>query len=361
MTRNYYTVLQVSRNAEQDVIEAAYKRLAGKYHPDVYSGADGADRMRELNEAYEVLGDARKRAEYNAVLGGARDRAAAMGSKQGRPTSSVQPAVSKQPKRPRAKPPSRPGHPARPGRPTRTIGRFRNLGFVAALAVAVIAAIALIGVANLLSGDDDGTDGNTPIDIPDHTAPAEGTTLGNADAPVTIYEYSDFQCPYCRVAAAEIVPGLDTEYLATGKAKLIFKNLAFIGQESRWAAEAALCSGDQGKFWEYHNKLYEEQNGENEGAFEVENLKRFAGEIGLNQGEFNACFDAGTYTAQVADEMDEADRRGVNATPTFFVGQTAVDSTYDAISTAIDAALATPAPSTATPGATPTAEGTPGG
>ena len=63
VTRNYYTVLQVSRNAEQEVIEAAYKRLAGKYHPDVYSGADGADRMRELNEAYEVLGDAGKRAE----------------------------------------------------------------------------------------------------------------------------------------------------------------------------------------------------------------------------------------------------------------------------------------------------------
>ena len=167
------------------------------------------------------------------------------------------------------------------------------------------------------------TDGNTPIDIPDHTAPADGTTLGNADAPVTIYEYSDFQCPFCRVAAAEIVPRLDTEYLATGKAKLIFKNLAFIGQESRWAAEAALCAGDQGKFWEYHNKLYEEQNGENKGAFKVENLKRFAQEIGLNQGEFNTCFDEGTYTGQVADEMDEAERRGVNATPTFFVGQTA--------------------------------------
>jgi len=227
--------------------------------------------------------------------------------------------------------------------------------------VAVVAAIALIGVANVLSGDDDNATNGSVGDIPDHTAAADGTTLGNADAPVTIYEYSDFQCPFCARAAAEIVPRLDTDYLATGKAKLIFKNLAFIGQESRWAAEAALCSGDQGKFWEYHNKLYEEQNDENKGAFEVENLKRFAQEIGLNAGEFNTCFDAGTHTGQVADEMDEADRRGVTSTPTFFVGQTAVDSTYDAISKAIDAALATPAPATATPEATPTAEGTPGG
>jgi protein-disulfide isomerase len=259
--------------------------------------------------------------------------------------------------------PSRPG--VRSGRSTRRIGQFRNLGFVAALVVAVVAAIALIGVANLLGGDDGNTTSNNPIDIPDHTAVANGTTLGNADAPVTIYEYSDFQCPYCRVAAAEIVPALDKDYLATGKAKLIFKIMAFIGQESRWAAEAALCAGDQGKFWEYHNKLYEEQDGENKGTFKVENLKRFAGEIGLDQDEFNTCFDAGKYTAQIADAMDEARNRGVNSTPTFFVGQTQVDSTYDAISTAIDdelvkLGLATPQPTaTPTPEATPTVEGTP--
>ena len=271
---------------------------------------------------------------------------------------------------PRKGGPARPG--ARPGRPKRTIGQFRNLGFVAALVVAVIAAIALILVANRFQGDNNTTN-NTPIDIPEHTAPADGTTLGNADAPVTIYEYSDFQCPFCRVTAAEVVPRLDTDYLATGKAKLIFKSLAFIGQESRWAAEAALCAGDQGKFWEYHNKLYEEQNGENKGAYKVENLKRFAGEIGLNQGEFNACFDAGKYTGQIADEMDEAKNRGVNSTPTFFVGQKQVDTDYDTISTAIDEelvnlGLATPQPTAtpqatgiATPEATPTAEGTPSG
>ncbi|HJX61232.1 MAG TPA: thioredoxin domain-containing protein [Dehalococcoidia bacterium] len=353
MTRNYYTVLQISPNAEQEVIEAAYKRLARKYDPEVYSGADGADRLRELNEAYEVLRDAGKRAEYHSSLSHARAHAAPPRSKQGRPTPSVQPALAKGARRPRAKSPSR------PGRPRRTIGQFRNLGFVAALVVAVVAAIALIGVANLLQGDDDSD--NTPIDIPDHTAPADGMTLGNADAPVTVYEYSDFQCPFCARTAAEVVPRLDTDYLATGKAKLIFKNLAFIGQESKWAAEAAACAGDQDKFWEYHNKLFEEQNGENKGTFEADNLKRFAGEIGLNQGEFNTCFDAGKYTGQIADEISEAENRGVNATPTFFVGQTAVEASYDAISEAIDAALATPAPATATPEATPTAEGTPGG
>lgn len=359
MTRNYYTVLQVSRNAEQEVIEAAYKRLARKYDPDVYSGADGADRLRELNEAYEVLRDVGKRAEYHATLSRARARAAPAGSKQGSPTSSVQPAVAKPPKRPRAKPPARPG--ARPGRPGRTIGQFRNLRSVAALGATVVAAVALVIIVAVVQGDDNSTSNGSIGDIPDHTATANGMTLGRADAPVTIYEYSDFQCPFCARTAAEVVPRLDTDYLATGKAKLIFKNFAFLGQESKWAAEAAACAGDQEKFWDYHNKLFEEQNGENKGAFKVENLKRFAQEIGLKQGDFNTCFDEGKFTGQIADEISEAERRGVNSTPTFFVGQDPVDSTYDAISKAIDAALATPAAGTATPAATPTAEGTPGG
>jgi len=245
---------------------------------------------------------------------------------------------------------------------------------VAALVVAVIAAIALIGVANLLQGDDNNTTTNgTPIDIPEHTAPADDMALGNADAPITIYEYSDFQCPFCAVAAAEIVPRLDTDYLATGKARLIFKNMAFLGQESKWAAEAAACARDQGKFWEYHNKLFEEQKGENKGTFKVENLKLFAQEIGLNQSDFNTCLDENKHAADIADDFSEGERRGVGGTPTFFVGQTEVDATYDAISKASDdelvrLGLATPEPTftpppTETPQSTgtPTPEGTPGG
>ena len=265
-------------------------------------------------------------------------------------------------KKPAARP-ARPSGPARAGgppgarRPARAVGRFRNLGFVAALVAAVIAAIALIGVANLLKGDDNPANTN-PIVIPDHTAPADGAALGTADAPVTIYEYSDFQCPYCRDVAAELVPRLDTDYLATGKARLIFKNLAFLGQESVWAAEAAACAREQGKFWEYHNKLFEEQDGENKGTFKADNLKRFAQEIGLDEAAFNTCFDEGKYKAEVVDEREEGQRRGVNATPSFFVGQTEVDNTYEAISKAIDGELATATPESES---TPQPEGTPSG
>ena len=184
-----------------------------------------------------------------------------------------------------------------------------------------------------------------PTIIPDTAAsptasPSIGHVLGDPNAPVTIYEYSDFQCPFCREAAREVVPRLETDYLVTGKAKLIFKNFAFIGRESIWGAEAAACAGDQGKFWEYHDKLFEEQKGENKEAFNVGKLKLFAQEIGLNAGDFNTCFDQGKYTAEVADETSEAKRRGIMSVPTFFVGQTEVDADYEAISKAIEDELA---------------------
>jgi hypothetical protein len=83
--KDYYDILQVSRNAEQEVIEAAYRRLARKYHPDVYSGSDAGDRMRELNEAHEVLGDPRRRAEYDAELGRAWTRGGARRQHEGAP------------------------------------------------------------------------------------------------------------------------------------------------------------------------------------------------------------------------------------------------------------------------------------
>ena len=283
---------------------------------------------------------------------GSRRRAQKPTARSTKPTSPARPGVPPD-ARPRARPSARPG--ARPTRSTRKVGRFRNLGFVAALVIAVVAAIALIGVANLLKGDNNNTT-TGPIDIAEPTAPSEGMTLGLADAPVTVYEYSDFQCPFCRKAASETVPRLDTDYLATGKAKLIFKAMAFIGDESLWAAEAAACASDQGKFWEYHNRLFEEQNGENKGTFKVENLKRFAQELGLNEADFNSCLDEGKHAAEIADDMSEAQRRGINSTPAFVVGQNQVDNTYEAISKAIDEALATP-----TPEASPTVEGTPGG
>jgi protein-disulfide isomerase len=95
-----------------------------------------------------------------------------------------------------------------------------------------------------------------------------------------------------------------------------------LGEESIWAAEAAECAADQDKFWEYHDKLFDSQNGENQGAFAKENLKMFAAEIGLDSGEFNECLDSGKHTQLVQADTALAQQIGVQSTPSFLVNGT---------------------------------------
>jgi protein-disulfide isomerase len=99
----------------------------------------------------------------------------------------------------------------------------------------------------------------------------------------------------------------------------VWHDLAFLGQESVWAAEAADCAAEQGQFWPYHDKLYAEQAGENRGVFSQNNLKRFAADLGLDQEAFNACVDADRYAGQVQAETEAGRRQGVRSTPTLFV------------------------------------------
>ena len=110
-------------------------------------------------------------------------------------------------------------------------------------------------------------------------------TLGRADAPVTIDEYADFQCSGCGYFARSVEPEFRKQFIDTGKVKLVWHDFPWIGQESRQAAQAARCAGAQGKFWEYHDYLYQHQRGENQGQFSAENLRRFAGDVGLDAGD----------------------------------------------------------------------------
>ena len=116
---------------------------------------------------------------------------------------------------------------------------------------------------------------------------------------------------------------------------------AFIGQESTWAAEAAECAGDQGRFWEYHDTLFAEQRGENQGAFSRDNLKRFAADLGLDTAQFNQCLDSGQYRSYVQQQGASAQQLGINSTPTLAVnGQVVQDgSSYSVLQAAIEAAL----------------------
>ena len=148
---------------------------------------------------------------------------------------------------------------------------------------------------------------------------ADTRMLGNPDAPVTIAEFADFQCPFCGRFFQTTSKGIIEKYVKTGKAKFIYHDFAFLGDESNWAAEAARCAGDQGKFWQYHDYLFGHQKGENAGSFTKDHLKSFALEIGLNAGEFNNCLDSGKHAKDVTNDTEVGRKLGVTGTPTSFV------------------------------------------
>ncbi len=139
---------------------------------------------------------------------------------------------------------------------------------------------------------------------------------GNKNAPVEIIEFSDFQCPFCARFYSDTLPQLEKEYIKTGKAKLVYRDfpLTSIHPYAQKAAEAAECADDQGKFWEMHNKIFD-----NQAAIGVIDLKKYADELGLDTAKFNSCLDSGKYASEVQKDLTDGQAAGVSGTPSFFV------------------------------------------
>jgi protein-disulfide isomerase len=208
--------------------------------------------------------------------------------------------------------------------------------------VAVVGAGAIaVGVAAIVVGGAFRGGSSTSVSIPERTVSTQGRTLvaEGARVRVTVEEYSDFQCPYCARAAENIDPKIEEEYITDGRVKLVFRHMALIGEESIWAAEASECANEQGKFWDYHDKLFENQHGENKGDFSIDNLKRFAEELGLDTQTFNQCLDAGKYADLVKAETQDAVKKGLQGTPTFVIGDQSLQGSYDDVKKAIEGAL----------------------
>ncbi len=119
-----------------------------------------------------------------------------------------------------------------------------------------------------------------------------------------------------------------------------------MGSESFTAAEASECAADQDAFWKYHDHLFTNQKGENQGAFNVENLKQFAADLGLDTKQFNECLDSGKYTQAIRDQVSIAQSLGVSSTPTFAINGRGVQGAlpYENFKQVIDTALAEDAP-----------------
>lgn len=185
-----------------------------------------------------------------------------------------------------------------------------------------------------------------------HNRPnADFNTAGDPNAPITVTEFSDFQCPYCRIFFENTEELLMEKYVANGTVYFVYKTVGeFIGPESKAAAEAAYCAGDQGKFWEMHDIIFANQTGENVGAYETRRLNAFADELGLDRGEYDDCFNSGKYSDLADQDAKDATAAGIQATPSFLItyevnGETQTRlvqgaQTIDVFSQEIDAALA---------------------
>lgn len=176
-----------------------------------------------------------------------------------------------------------------------------------------------------------------PVDVD----PGHLPVLGDKNAPVTVIEFADFQCPFCKRWFDTVEPELKKEYIDTGKVKMYYRHYAFLGDESTWAAEASECANEQGKFWEYHDYLYENQGGENQGDFSKENLKNFAVQVGVDADQFNSCFDSEKYAQKVKDDLEQGQKAGVQGTPSTFINGIMIDGAqpYANFKTQIDQEL----------------------
>jgi protein-disulfide isomerase len=162
-------------------------------------------------------------------------------------------------------------------------------------------------------------------------------SMGPANSPVTLVEFSDFQCPFCR----QFWPTLkQVEEKYKDKVRIIYRQypIPSLHPFATKAAEASLCANDQGKFWEMHDLMFQEQN-----QLAIKDLKLKAGRLGINQKEFDGCLDAGKYAEKVQEDTREGSRFGVTGTPALFINGVIVDGgsvPFETLAALLDAEIA---------------------
>ena len=160
---------------------------------------------------------------------------------------------------------------------------------------------------------------------------------GDPDAPVTIIEWSDYECPFCARFYSDTLQQLRTEYIETGKAKLVFRDFPLsFHQNAQKAAEAAECAGEQDKYYEMHDLLFEQGVSGGVTAF-----KSYAQRIGLDTAEFNSCLDSGEMAGEVRKDFSDGQQAGITGTPGFIVNGKLISGAqpFQAFAAAIDAEL----------------------
>jgi protein-disulfide isomerase len=204
----------------------------------------------------------------------------------------------------------------------------RNILIVAAVVVVVIVIVAVAASTSTPPGG---------VDFP-------ARSMGSATAKVTVEEFADFQCPFCALFNTTVEVTLREQYIKTGKIRFIFHNYPVVdgasGSESHLAALAALCAGDQDMFWEYHDLLFKNQSGENQGAFSTPRLEAFASQLHLDSVKFDQCLSNQTHADVLTGDIRLANYYNLPGTPAFFVNgnQVTVSQDFHELIDAIDKA-----------------------
>lgn len=185
----------------------------------------------------------------------------------------------------------------------------------------------------------------TPMPRPE----GEGTALGNPDAPVRIEVFEDFQCPACKSYSEAVEPEVVANYVESGQVYYIYRHYPFLddrsaSRESDQSANASMCAAEQGRFWDYHDILFANWNGENQGAYADKRLVAFAESLGLDMNQFNACFEQNRYQDEIQADTSAAVQYGATGTPSIFVNGVQVTPgrvpAFEQMQEAIEAALA---------------------
>ncbi|MEO9308423.1 MAG: thioredoxin domain-containing protein [Nitrososphaera sp.] len=143
--------------------------------------------------------------------------------------------------------------------------------------------------------------------------------LGDPNAKVTIVEFGDYQCTYCHLFHQNTKDALLQQYVDTGKVNFVFRDYPLNGPDSVFAADAAYCAGDQGKYWQYHDELYKNWGGEKTGWVNQKSLDTFATTVGLDLSTFDKCLSDKKYEQKVLDNQKFGNTIGIDGTPSFVV------------------------------------------
>ncbi len=156
-------------------------------------------------------------------------------------------------------------------------------------------------------------------DAPDFLFQSDDVVRGDPKAPVTLLEYSDFTCHFCKKFFHDTFPKLLTEYIETGKVRFIYRDFPRgLGSPLR-AADASRCAGEQDAFWPMHDRLFN-----SDGQFTPENLEKFANELNLDKKKFTQCVESRKFFPDIAKDRDDAGSLGIRGTPAFVIFQTNV-------------------------------------